>query len=76
MKPTMANYYLNHNAQQNGDHEVHKSPCVTVSSFVVSNMEYLGSFASCHSAVNEARRRHLLWKINGCYFCSAPCHTT
>lgn len=33
----MAYYYLNHDAQSNGDHEVHQNPCPTVaSSFLIT----------------------------------------
>ncbi len=68
----MARYYVNKNAQPNGDHEVHKFEC----SFLpqVENRIYLGDFASCAPAVTEARKHYR--QVNGCYFCAKPCHTS
>jgi hypothetical protein len=64
-------YYVNTNAQSNGDHEVHTSSC----SFLpdTTNRLYLGSFDSCGPAVREAKRTYP--KSNGCYFCSKACNT-
>lgn len=71
----MAHYYLNHNRQQNGDYEVHADPCIYMPA--AANREYLGSFVYCSEAVSEAKRRHPTWyRINGCYTCSNPCHTS
>jgi hypothetical protein len=68
----MARYYVNKNAQANGDHEVHASSC----SFLpeVDNRIYLGEFSSCHAAVNEARKHYS--DVDGCYYCSNACHTS
>jgi hypothetical protein len=68
----MARFYVNKNAQENGDHEVHKSDC----SFLPSeeNRLFLGSFDNCTDAVNEAKKTDP--KSNGCYFCSKECHTS
>jgi hypothetical protein len=68
----MAYYYVNKNAQSNGDHEVHKSGCGHMPS--VENRKYLGDFYSCSSAVTEAKKTYS--KANGCYFCSNDCHTS
>lgn len=67
----MPHYYVNDNVQDNGDHEVHKEGC----SFMpdVDNRTYLGLFNSCTPAVREARDHHD--QVNGCYYCSEPCHT-
>jgi hypothetical protein len=67
----MAHYYVNKNAQSNGDHEVHTSSC----SFLPAseNRLYLGNFSSCGPAVREARKHYD--KVNGCYYCSRDCHT-
>lgn len=64
-------YYVNRNAQPNGDHEVHDSGC----SFLPApaNRQYLGDFARCAPAVAEARR--FFRQANGCYWCSRACHT-
>ena len=68
----MARYYVNKNAQTNGDHEVHKTGC----SFMPNpeNRIYLGEFPSCFGAVREAKRHYS--RSNGCYYCSNDCHTT
>lgn len=68
----MPRYYVNKNAQANGDHEVHKSDC----SFVPDpdNRIYLGDFATCVPAVRKAKEYYR--QSNGCYFCSNDCHTT
>lgn len=68
----MARYYVNKNAQSNGDHEVHTTGC----SFMPEpeNRLYLGEFATCRSAVTEAKKTYP--KSNGCYYCSRECHTS
>lgn len=67
----MARYYVNKNAQSNGDHEVHKSGC----SFMPApeNRIYLGDFESCFPAVRKAKDHYD--QVNGCYYCSKACHT-
>ena len=67
----MSRYYVNKNAQANGDHEVHKSGCSYMPDS--ENRIYLGEFATCHGAVIEARKHYP--QSNGCYFCSNECHT-
>lgn len=66
----MARYYVNNNAQANGDHEVHELGC---SFMPEANRTYLGEFRSCGPAVTEARKHHR--QVNGCFYCSRPCHT-
>lgn len=63
-------YYVNNNAQSNGDHEVHKEGCT----FFPSNHTYLGYYTNCRGAVQKARGYHT--QVNGCYFCSKECHTS
>ena len=67
----MAYYYVNKNAQDNGDHEVHKIGCSWLPDR--GNRIYLGNFDSCGDAVREARRHYS--QVNGCYYCSRKCHT-
>lgn len=67
----MAHYYVNKNAQANGDHEVHEEGCSWLPA--VENRIYLGIHATCASAVLEARKYYD--QVNGCYHCSYPCHT-
>lgn len=66
----MHRYYVNNNVQANGDHEVHRDGC---SFLPVSNRTDLGFFNTCQEAVREAKKYHL--QVNGCYYCSLPCHT-
>ena len=68
----MSSYYVNTNAQANGDHEVHTTGCEYLPAR--ENRIYLGEFTSCHQAVQEARKYYS--QVNGCYYCSRPCHTT
>lgn len=68
----MANYYVNKNAQTNGDHEVHVSGCSYMPT--TENRQYLGNFQNCQGAVIEAKKYYR--KSNGCYYCSYSCHTT
>ena len=68
----MALYYVNKNAQSNGDHEVHEAECSWLPS--ADNRIYLGVFPSCRPAVTEAREHYT--KVNGCYHCSRARHTS
>jgi len=68
----MASYYVNKNAQSNGDHEVHKEGCSHMPD--VMNRQYLGEFTNCRDAVREAKKYYA--QSNGCYYCSYECHTT
>ena len=67
----MTRYYVNKNAQANGDHEVHESGCLYLPA--AENRVYLGDFSNCRDAVAEARRHYR--QSNGCYYCSRACHT-
>lgn len=69
----MPKYYVNTNAQSNGDHEVHEDTyCSNAPSPI--NRKYLGYHSDCHGAVREAKRTYP--QSNGCYYCCKPCHTT
>lgn len=68
----MAFYYVNKNAQDNGDHEVHKSDCLFIR--LPANRLSLGSHASCKSAVREAKKYYP--QSNRCHFCSKEYHTS
>ena len=68
MKP----YYVNTDAQYNGDHEVHTVDCHKLPQ--LSNRKFLGSYTSCHPAVVEASKYYS--KVNGCVHCCTPCHTS
>lgn len=63
-------YYVNNEAQANGDHEVHKLGC----SFIPWDTTLLGQFSNCAEAIEEAKKsfRHPI----GCFYCSNKCHTS
>lgn len=67
----MANYYVNSNAQANGDHEVHRDGCDYMPA--PENRISLGPHPNCHSAVAAAKK--IYRQSNGCYYCSKECHT-
>ena len=67
----MKKYYVNKNAQTNGDHEVHDQYCNFLPK--VENRIYLGEFSNCSSAVSKAKEYYS--KVNGCYYCCNDCHT-
>jgi len=66
-------YYVNEDAQSNGDHEVHTETCMYLPS--PKNRKYLGEFNSCAAAVTEAKKSYPK-TANGCKTCSRACHTT
>ncbi|NLE39699.1 MAG: hypothetical protein GX621_16900 [Pirellulaceae bacterium] len=68
----MASYYVNKNAQSNGDHEVHESGCQWMPDD--ANRRHLGEFSSCHGAVAEAKKWYP--QSDGCAHCSPACHTS
>ena len=63
------NYYLNREAQRNGDHEVHVREC----EYFPENTIDLKAHDSCYSAVQEAKKYYI--QVNGCYYCCNACHT-
>ena len=64
-------YYVNRNAQPNGDHEVHSSECTRLPEG--PSRLYLGWFPSCAGAVRAAAS--YFEQVNGCFYCSSTCHT-
>jgi hypothetical protein len=72
----MPNYIINKNQQANGDHEVHdlSQNCAHLPN--PENQIELGYHITCHSAVAEAKRRWPNDRINGCFYCANPCHTS
>lgn len=67
-----SHYYVNKNAQANGDHEVHRRGCSYFPD--EENLIYVGLHDSCGPAVRAAKKHYRT--ANGCYYCSNPCHTT
>lgn len=72
----MQSFIINQNQQPNGDHEVHNTTAGCIFMPLLENQISLGSHLTCTGAVAEARTRWTDVRINGCYFCCAPCHTT
>ncbi len=60
-------YYINDNAQSNGDHEVHAEGCRWMPD--LSNRTYLGYLVSSFAAISIARLKFPYWKIDGCAYC-------
>lgn len=75
----MPNYCINKNAQSNGDYEVHDlTPGACAHLPEPHNQASLGYHQSCHGAVRAAKNANpgLRSRINGCYYCCEPCHTS
>lgn len=68
----MPYYYVNTNAQSNGDHEVHEDTYCS-NAPTPQNRKSLGYHSDCHSAVREAKKTYS--QSNGCFYCCKPCHT-
>lgn len=68
----MKNYYVNKNAQSNGDHEVHTEDCKYLP--ISANRKYLGEYSNCKPAVTEAKKTYS--QSNGCENCCSDCHTS
>jgi hypothetical protein len=68
----MKKYFVNNNAQSNGDHEVHNEDCVYLK--LANNTTLLGLFSTCEPAVVAAKK--LYYRANGCKFCCFSCHTS
>lgn len=66
----MTIYYVNKNAQANGDHEVHTSICSHLPDS--NNRIYLGIFSTCKEALAEAKKYYS--QADGCYYCCNECH--
>lgn len=68
----MKNYYVNKNAQRNGDHEVHEANCTFLPK--PENRDFLGIYSDCKGAVKKAKEDYN--RVNGCYYCCSDCHTS
>lgn len=65
-------FYVNKNAQSNGDHEVHRATCSWLPE--QESRLYLGDFTTSHQAVYEAKKYYN--QVNGCYYCCPETHTS
>ena len=71
----MINYYLNLNAQRNGDHEVHKESCPYYYNYKSGfNFELLGAFYNELEAVRYAKIKRPYFRIDGCAYCCPNAH--
>jgi len=66
----MENFYVNKEAQPNGDHEVHSAKCLYLPE--LENRKYLGIFCTCTDAVAFAKETYP--QANGCYYCCRAAH--
>jgi len=64
-------FYVNKEAQKNGEHEVHKDNCSHLPE--PRNREYLGYFSDCLDGIIKARRKYDI--VDGCKFCIPDCHS-
>ena len=72
----MYTYYINMNAQSNGDHEIHKSSCIYYILYKSgNNFENLGIFLSDAEAVVYAKNKYPYWTVDGCSKCCPSKHT-
>ena len=67
----MERYYVNKEAQETGEHEVHRDGCSHPAEY--SNRQYLGYYSSCEGAVKAAKDYYS--NVDGCYYCCRACHT-
>ena len=67
----MAEFYIETNPQPNGEHIVHNATCSLLPA--KDAVRYLGSIASCTSALKKAAESFKL--VNGCPQCATACHS-
>ncbi|MGZ4958900.1 MAG: hypothetical protein ACXV7J_06590 [Methylomonas sp.] len=67
----MAEFYIETNAQANGDHIVHNANCSQLPA--KDTLRYLGAIASCGSALQKAAQSFK--QVNGCPQCATTCHS-
>ena len=65
-------YYVNKNAQANGQHEVHRATCSWLPT--VENRLYLGDFTSSAQAIREAKKYYA--NVDGCAYCCPESHNS
>ncbi|AUG09809.1 hypothetical protein CXQ82_25750 [Pseudomonas sp. S09G 359] len=72
----MQSFVINKNMQANGDHEVHNTTTGCSYMPLAENQIALGSHLTCIGAVSAARSNWPNERINGCFYCCNPCHTS
>lgn len=72
----MPKFVINKNAQNNGDHEVHNATTGCQYMPSAGSQIDLGFHPDCRGAVAVAKKTWPTERINGCYYCCRPCHTS
>lgn len=72
----MPHFIINKNQQTNGDHEVHNATAGCSHMPNSENQIDLGLHNSCLEAVALAQNKWQDNRINGCFYCCKPCHTS
>jgi len=72
----MARFILNQNQQPTGDYEVHNKSAGCSYMPQQQNQLDLGEHQNCHGAGAYAKSKWHGYRINGCFYCCNPCHTT
>lgn len=72
----MPRFIINKNAQPNGDHEVHNASTGCAHMPLPASQIDLGQHTTCHGAVAYAKRQWPGKRIDGCFYCCNPCHTS
>lgn len=65
-------FYLNSQAQANGNHEIHREDCAALP--LEKSRILLGTFDFCSDAILMAKDKYQILNLNGCYFCAKGCH--
>jgi len=68
----MKKYYVNTQAQSNGDYQVHSEDCRHLPKLI--NRIHLGIHSNCEDALTEAKKTFS--HSNGCKKCSPECDTS
>lgn len=64
-------YYVSLEAQENGDHTIHRKDCPMLPK--MEELKYIGDFLFCMSAITEAEKQFK--QVNGCYHCTQSHYT-
>lgn len=65
----MKSYYIDIEKSLFNENEVHEEGCHRIPK--KENLEFVGKFASCHTAIKKAQKK--FDDVTGCYLCSWEC---
>lgn len=71
----MRKYYVNHNEQPEGEHEVHDWNANCSHPPLMQNRVDLGYHATCRGAIFEAQKLYPYSHVNGCAYCVPLCNS-